>query len=70
MSRTQPRIGSMPLLLTLAIAGTLSTLSGQTSNQPSTAKGEWPYYTADIRGSRYSPLDQINAANFNTLTVA
>ena len=70
MSRTQPRIGSMPLLLTLAIAGTLSTLSGQTSNQPSTAKGEWPYYTADIRGSRYSPLDQINASNFSKLTVA
>jgi glucose dehydrogenase len=70
MSRTQPRIGSMALLLTLAIAGTLSTLSGQTSNQPSTAKGEWPYYTADIRGSRYSPLDQINASNFSKLTVA
>jgi glucose dehydrogenase len=70
MSRTQPRIGSMALLLTLAIAGTLSTLSGQTSGQPSTSKGEWPYYTADIRGSRYSPLDQINASNFSKLTVA
>jgi quinoprotein glucose dehydrogenase len=70
MSRTQPRIGSMALLLTLAIAGTLSTLSGQTTGQPSTSKGEWPYYTADIRGSRYSPLDQINASNFSKLTVA
>jgi glucose dehydrogenase len=70
MSRTQPRIGSMALLLTLTIAGTLSTLSGQTSGQPSTSKGEWPYYTADIRGSRYSPLDQINASNFSKLTVA
>ncbi len=70
MSRTQPRIGSMALVLTLAIAGTLSTLSGQTANHPSTAKGEWPYYTADIRGSRYSPLDQIDASNFNKLTVA
>jgi quinoprotein glucose dehydrogenase len=60
----------MALLLTLAIAGTLSTLSGQTSGQPSTSKGEWPYYTADIRGSRYSPLDQINASNFSKLTVA
>jgi quinoprotein glucose dehydrogenase len=70
MSRTQPRIGSMALLLTLAIAGTLATLSGQTTGQPSTSKGEWPYYTGDIRGSRYSPLDQINASNFSKLTVA
>ncbi|HWW84223.1 MAG TPA: hypothetical protein VNZ26_11500, partial [Vicinamibacterales bacterium] len=46
-------------------------LMGQTSSgQPSTAKGDWPYYTADARGSRYSPLDQINASNFNQLEVA
>ncbi|MGH9382830.1 MAG: PQQ-binding-like beta-propeller repeat protein [Vicinamibacterales bacterium] len=70
MSRTLPRIGSTTLLLTLALAGTLSTVSGQSSNQPSTSKGEWPYYTGDIRGSRYSPLDQINASNFSKLTVA
>jgi quinoprotein glucose dehydrogenase len=37
---------------------------------PSTKNGEWPYYTADARGSRYSPLDQINANNFNQLEVA
>src|SRR6478736_677791 len=37
---------------------------------PSTKNGEWPYYTADVRGSRYSPLDQINANNFNQLEVA
>src|SRR5580765_5303929 len=38
--------------------------------QPSTAKGEWPSNAADIRGTRYSPLDQINASNFNQLQVA
>src|SRR5215467_10894203 len=38
--------------------------------QPSTAKGEWPSNAADIRGTRYSPLDQINAQNFNRLEVA
>src|SRR5204863_8671600 len=27
-------------------------------------------YTADLRGSKYSPLDQVNAANFNKLEVA
>jgi quinoprotein glucose dehydrogenase len=36
----------------------------------STTKGEWPSYTGDTRGSRYSPLDQINAANFSSLEVA
>jgi len=38
--------------------------------QPSTAKGEWPSNAADMRGTRYSPLDQINAQNFNRLEVA
>jgi quinoprotein glucose dehydrogenase len=37
---------------------------------PSTANGEWPQYTADLKGTRYSPLDQINASNFNKLEVA
>jgi quinoprotein glucose dehydrogenase len=40
------------------------------AQQPSTRNGEWPYYTADARGSKYSPLDQINADNFNKLEVA
>lgn len=38
--------------------------------QPSTAKGDWPLYFADPQGTRYSPQDQINAANFNSLEVA
>jgi len=40
---------------------------GQWAAQPSTKNGEWPHYTADVRGNRYSPLDQINGANFNKL---
>jgi quinoprotein glucose dehydrogenase len=43
--------------------------TGQTG-QPSTKNGEWPYYTADLKGTRYSPLDQINASNFKDLEVA
>ena len=31
---------------------------------------EWPTYAADLAGSRYRPLDQINAANFSKLEVA
>src|SRR5258705_10122372 len=38
--------------------------------QPSTKNGEWPHYNGDLRGSRYSPLDQINASNFSKLQVA
>ncbi|MBZ5559346.1 MAG: PQQ-binding-like beta-propeller repeat protein [Acidobacteriia bacterium] len=53
------------------LAPRLAILSGQTaSGMPSTKNGEWPMYTADLRGSKYSPLDQIDASNFNTLEVA
>jgi glucose dehydrogenase len=45
-------------------------VSGQASGLPSTKNGDWPHYTADIHGTRYSPLDQINASNFNQLEVA
>ncbi len=43
---------------------------GQGSGLPSTANGEWPHYTADLKGTRYSPLDQINAGNFNKMEIA
>src|SRR4030095_15092345 len=36
----------------------------------STKKGEWPTYGGDLGKTRYSPLDQINATNFNQLDVA
>ena len=36
----------------------------------STKNGDWPSYTGDTRGTRYSPLDQINAENFGDLEVA
>src|ERR1700682_565898 len=31
---------------------------------------EWPTYGADLRNTRYRPLDQIHAGNFNKLEVA
>jgi len=34
------------------------------------APGEWRYWGADAWSTRYSPLDQINAANFDSLQVA
>src|SRR5437867_8869752 len=39
---------------------------GQTSKKA----GEWPSYAADLAGTRYRPLDQINASNFSKLEVA
>ena len=35
-----------------------------------TRNGEWPSYAGDLRNFHYSPLDQINASNFNQLEVA
>jgi len=64
-------LASVSIAAACAVIGSTARLSGQTqSGQPSTKNGEWAYYTADVRGSRYSPLDQINANNFNQLEVA
>jgi quinoprotein glucose dehydrogenase len=34
------------------------------------SRGEWTTYGGDLANTRYAPLDQINAANFNKLEVA
>src|SRR5215469_11385956 len=54
----------------VALLSTLGTAAAQSTGQPSTAKGDWPMYFADPSGSRYTPLDQINASNFNQLQQA
>jgi quinoprotein glucose dehydrogenase len=61
------------VLVVLAIAGSVAgLLAGQTRppEMPGAARGEWVSYAADARGTRYMPLDQINASNFSTLEVA
>jgi quinoprotein glucose dehydrogenase len=70
VSRTILASGALGAALALAAPSMNVRLFGQATGQPSTAKGDWPYYTADVKGSRYSPLDQINASNFNQLEVA
>ena len=40
------------------------------SGQHQTKDTEWPSYAADLAGTRYRPLDQINASNFSKLEVA
>jgi quinoprotein glucose dehydrogenase len=71
MRRPTPRTGLLALVLTLL--GSAIGAWGQSSLKPtpaSTRTGEWPHYTADLRGTKYSPLDQIDARNFNQLEVA
>src|ERR687896_2172855 len=57
-----------PLLLAGVVVG-LASVAGQ-SGKPTIANSEWPDYSGDLRGWRYSPLDQIDASNFNQLRVA
>ena len=35
-----------------------------------TSNGEWRSYAGDIRGTKYSPLDQIDGGNFSDLEIA
>jgi glucose dehydrogenase len=80
MSRTASRWSSVVLVLAAGVAWAGLELSGQTGRGAqapagtpfvaSTKNGDWPSYTGDTRGSRYSPLAQITAENFNDLEVA
>ena len=56
--RVAPLVGLL-ILASLPIAG-----------QSGARSGEWTTYGADLGNTRYSPLDQINADNFNKLDVA
>lgn len=54
-------------LLTVSLA---TALAAQAPPAPSTARGEWPTYGGDLASTKYSPLDQITAANFASLKIA
>ena len=70
MSGRLLRIGPAIALVIIALASLTPRLSSQNTGLPSTRNGDWPHYTADLKGTRYSPLDQINGTNFNQLEVA
>lgn len=67
---------SMLALAVVAAAGAVATRARQSSAQQGTMlergnkPGEWRYWGADAWSTRYSPLDQINASNFDSLQVA
>jgi quinoprotein glucose dehydrogenase len=70
----------LPVLAAIALTWTTSQAiaqSGSTSREVRNSVGgwhekdsEWAWYTADMKGTRYRPLDQINASNFNKLQLA
>jgi quinoprotein glucose dehydrogenase len=53
-----------------AVAAGLVCLTFAAQAQWKPKDSEWPIYTADVAGSKYRPLDQINASNFGKLEVA
>src|SRR6266513_2304116 len=59
-----------PQVLGQVFIGTPAPQQFAAQGQPSTRTGEWPTNGADLKFTRYSPLDQITAENFNKLEVA
>src|SRR5262245_25517690 len=51
-----------------ACVGAFATVAAQST--PPMKPGEWPHYGGDDRATKYSPLDQINAANVKELRIA
>ena len=66
-------MGNLSRNRTIAICSIIAGLTSMASpswGQWRPKDTEWPTYTADLAGSKYRPLDQINASNFNKLEVA
>ena len=72
MNRSFKRWGLRAAPLALFVAAAVLPLAGQSAAPAATGTkaGEWPTYGGDLASTRYSPLDQINATNFNKLEVA
>jgi quinoprotein glucose dehydrogenase len=58
------------LLSGLALGAVLVCPMTRASAQSAANGTEWPTYGGDLANTRYRPLDQINAANFNKLEIA
>src|SRR5258706_14271873 len=58
------------LVRTLTLAVVLASITMRASAQSAASGNEWPTYGGDLANTRYRPLDQINASNFNKLEIA
>ncbi len=70
MVKTLKTAAALVAVVGAGVVWTTARPSGQATGMPSTKNGDWTHYTADVRGTKYSPLDQINATNFNKMEVA
>jgi quinoprotein glucose dehydrogenase len=70
MSRKVLQIVPALALLAIGLVWVAPKVQGQAGALPSTKNGDWPTMTADLSGSKYSPLDQVNASNFGKLEIA
>jgi glucose dehydrogenase len=60
---------SQQMMVAAAVVGSLGA-AGPAGAQTGAKGGEWRTYGGDLGNTRYAPLDQINATNFNNLEVA
>ena len=69
---TVSRMVGAGAMVALAVAALHADAVGAAQRAPSAAtpSGEWRTYGADLASTRYSPLDQIDPANFSKLEVA
>ena len=61
------RRGAMSAHIAMLAAVLMATIAAPAQTNKDT---EWPTYGADLANTRYRPLDQINASNFNQLELA
>jgi quinoprotein glucose dehydrogenase len=66
MNRFSSRLSVRIALLTVLVGAASVSMRGQWAPKP----GEWHTYGGDLASTRYSPLDQIDASNFNKLQLA
>jgi glucose dehydrogenase len=70
MSRKVLHIVPALALVAVGLVWIAPRVTGQAAAMPSTKNGDWPTMTADLRGSKYSPLDQVDASNFSKMEIA
>lgn len=71
MKSLREKVVAMPSsLLLAAILLTVVAAAGSPAQERGTPAGEWRYWGGDAWSTRYSPLDQVSAENFEDLEVA